>query len=177
MQGTSCPDDSRKIKRADLWYNPGMKKLLLVAAIAGVGFAGWRFLRSSKVDVLDDETHLALDRVWIDHMPKNDRDTIQVFALLSEQPVGFFQATSAWEGSFEAFRYELRGNELRAVFPQNGSKEKLSIKARECNDQGMDFCLEIRGSSHGVKRYYSHEGWEIGSLGDEQKLVDKLSHP
>jgi hypothetical protein len=157
-------------------YNPGMKKLLLVAAVAVVGFAGWRLTRSSKVEVMDGDTHLALDRLWIDHLPKNERDTIQVFALLSEQPVGVFQATSAWAGAFEIFRYESKGNEFRAVFPQNGAKEKFKVNARECHEGGMDYCLEIKGSDHGVKRYYSNEGWEIGSVADEQKLVDKLSH-
>jgi hypothetical protein len=151
-----------------------MKKLLLVAAIAVIGFAGWRLTRGSKAETMDSETHLALDRLWIDHIPKNDRDTIQVFALLSEQPVGVFQATSAWAGEFEAFRYEARGNEFRAVFPQSGAKDKFKVSARECDDQGMDFCLEIKGADHGVKRYYSQHGWEIGSLADEHKLADKL---
>ena len=30
----------------------------------------------------------------------------------------------------------------------------------------MDFCLELEGSSRGVKKYYSREGWEIGTVRD-----------
>jgi hypothetical protein len=38
----------------------------------------------------------------------------------------------------------------------------------------MDYCLELEGSSHGVKRYYSREGWEIGSMRDLDAMRAKL---
>ena len=86
---------------------------------------------------------------------------LRVFAAISEHSVGVFQATSQWRGAYEAFRYEASGGEMRLVFPQSGDRETVRVKARRCNEQGMDFCLELDGASRGAKRYYSREGWEI----------------
>jgi hypothetical protein len=112
------------------------------------------------------------DRVWIDHMPRNDKDTIQAFVAISEHAVGAFQAASAWRGGFEAFRYEASGNELRLVYPQTGDRDAVRVKARRCSEHGMDFCLELDGASRGVKRYYSREGWEIDGARD----LDAVQH-
>ena len=148
-----------------------MKKgLLLGICVVLAAAASWLWRGDAKVT----DAKLVTDRVWVDHVPKNDRDTIQVFAALTQEPVGVFQSASVWKGSYEVFRYEMTGGELRAVFPQNGDREKMTVHARRCNEQGMDYCLEIQGSHHGVKRYYSREGWEIGSLTDEDTLLRSL---
>jgi hypothetical protein len=135
-----------------------MKKVLLVvlAVIAAASLWSTRHHADSSVD-----KSLVTDRLWIDHIPRNERDTIRVFAAVSKQAVGVFQATSQWRGAFEAFRYEASGGELRLVFPQTGDRETVRATARRCNEGGMDFCLELDGASRGVKRYYSREGWEI----------------
>ena len=143
-----------------------MKKLALLAVVAVVAVVGYRVEKHHKT-----QAHLVRDRVWLDHMPRNDRDTVNVFAVLSRQAVGGFQATSAWKGNFELFRYEQNGDEIRVVYPQTGDKEKLTVRARECNEKGMDYCLDVEGSSHGVKRYYSREEWVIENTGDIQKVL------
>jgi hypothetical protein len=120
------------------------------------------------------EPKLAYDRLWIDHLPRNDRDTIEVFAALTEHSMGVFQAASSWKGTYEGFRFEARGDELRAVYPQTGDKDKIRIRARACNERGMNFCLDIEGASRGVKRYYSREGWEIESRDAADTIVHSL---
>ena len=60
------------------------------------------------------------------------------------------------------------------MYPQSGDKERITAKARPCDDRDMDYCLELDGGSHGVKKYYSRKGWEIGSLADEQAKVREL---
>jgi hypothetical protein len=149
-----------------------MKKLLLIAAIAGAGIGTWRW-RQARGEQPSDAS-LVTDRLWVDHLPRNERDTIQVFAALTQEPIGIFQKVSAWQGSYELFRYEGHDGELRLVFPQNGDKEKVRAKARRCDEAGMDFCLELSGSSRGAKRYYSVEGWEIGSVADEDARIHDL---
>src|SRR5512135_1919272 len=147
----------------------GMKKLALIPVLAAVVYGGYH-LRSHEAAHTTVEVR---DRVWIDHLPKSDRDTINVFALLTEQPVGIFQATSAWKGGFEAFRYEKQGNEVRAVFPQNGDREKLTVSECTCDVRGMDYCLEVSGSSRGVKKYYSRKEWIIERHDQLEKMVSK----
>ena len=149
-----------------------MKKVLLVVVAVIAAGSWWSWRRAAPIDTRDAlEASDAgkgpvTDRIWIDHIPRGERDTIHVFAMVSEHSVGVFQATSQWRGSYEAFRYEAGGGELRLVFPQTGDRETVRAKARRCNEQRMDFCLELDGASRGVKHYYSREGWEIRGAHD-----------
>lgn len=147
-----------------------MNKLVAVALLSVTGFAAWQWHAAEPAS----DAKLLQDRLWVDHVPKNDRDPFNVFAVLSEEPLGTFQRTSLWRGQYENFRYELSGAELRVLFPQTADKERLRVSASRCNTEGMDFCLEIEGSTRGVKRYYSRKGWEIGKLDQAHALADSL---
>jgi hypothetical protein len=150
------------------------KALLAMVVIAGAGYGVYRW-RSEPAPTPKHQEDLVTDRLWVDHIPRNERDTIQVFAALTEEPVGVFQAASVWKGEYELFRYETHGEEYRMVFPQTGSRDKVKAKATECNRGGMDYCLELEGASRGVKKYYSREGWEIGSMNDAEQLMKQLA--
>jgi hypothetical protein len=150
------------------------KALLATVVIAGAGFGVYQWRSESPPSAPKTDDDLITDRLWVDHIPRNDKDMIQIFAAITEEPVGIFQATSQWKGEFELFRYEKQGSEMRIVFPQTGTKDRVKAKATRCDQRGMDFCLELEGSSHGVKKYYSREGWEIGSVKDADALLRKL---
>jgi hypothetical protein len=138
-----------------------MKKSLALVVVASVAVVSvWSLKRAGEPAVAANR--LLADRIWIDHIPRSDKDTINVFAVISEHAAGAFQATSQWRGNYEVFRYEAHGADLRLVYPQTGDREAVRAKARRCTDQGMNFCLEIEGASLGVKKYYSRDGWEIG---------------
>lgn len=147
-----------------------MKKAILLVVVAVVAVSVWRWQAASRPG------GLVTDRIWIDHIPRGERDTIKVFAAVSEHSVGVFQSTSQWRGAYEAFRYEAGGGELRLLFPQSGDRETVRVKARRCSENGMDFCLELDGASRGAKRYYSREGWEIkgGNLDAIEREVDAV---
>ena len=139
-----------------------MKKLLILAAISTCAFAGWRVLRGGGgAGAAHDGGGLVLDRVWIDHMPRHDRDQISAFAAITDEPVGVFQTASAWKGHYELFRYEAHGDEIRLVYPQDNHREHVKTRARTCSEAGFDYCLELDGASRSVKRYYSRKGWEL----------------
>ena len=157
-----------------------MKKIALAVALIGtVSYGAYRLLdRDEPKAVATDGEQLVLDRIWIDHMPKNDRDTIQLFAAISEEPFGVFQQSSTWKGNYELFRYQASGNELRIVYPQTNDRETVKHKARRCSDNGMDYCLELDGG-RGVKKYYSRKGWEIdsnASVDEVTKRTEQLIH-
>ena len=90
-----------------------MKKLALLIIVGSLVAGVWRWTRSEPP--VDGASRLVTDRIWIDRLPRNERDTINVFGALSEQSVGVFQATSQWRGSFEAFRFEASGGEIRVL--------------------------------------------------------------
>lgn len=147
--------------------NKGMKKIVILAVVSTCAVAGWRALGGE--DGAGDGAgagaarveQLVLDRIWIDHLPKHERDQINAFVAITDEPIGIFQTTSVWKGQFELFRYEAHGGELRIVYPQNNDRDRVQAKARRCDHDGFDYCLELKGASRGVKRYYSAEGWEI----------------
>jgi hypothetical protein len=136
-----------------------MTKIALVfVLVVGGLFAVLRWRNDAPVAAAEN---LVTNRIWIDHLPRHDRDLVQVFAMITRNPFGIFEVRSAWTGTFEAFRYEMHGDEVRTVFPQKGDRETIKVHARRCHDKGMDFCLDISGASRGVKHYYSREGWEL----------------
>lgn len=149
-----------------------MKKAILLVVVAVVAVSVWRWQRASR----PGENRLVTDRIWIDHIPRGERDTIKVFAAVSEHSIGVFQATSQWRGAYEAFRYEAGGGELRMLFPQSGDRETVKVKARKCSENGMDFCLELEGASRGAKRYYSREGWEIKGGNNLDAIEREVAH-
>ncbi|MBA3819562.1 MAG: hypothetical protein H0X17_11765 [Deltaproteobacteria bacterium] len=139
------------------------RPLLALAVISTLGYGTYRMIGSSPPAAADSE-QLVLDRIWIDHIPTTDTDTVQVFVAITDEPFGAFQAASQWRGAFELFRYERDGDEIRAHYPQTGERETVTTKARRCSEGAMDFCLELDGGTRGVKRYYSRKGWEIDGI-------------
>ena len=152
------------------------KRWVWVVLVSLMAVAAWRWHRSggdASMDAAHDDS-LVVDRLWIDHLPRNDRDTVNIFLAIDEESVGVFQATSAWHGVFDIFRFEHDGDQLRLVFPQDGTREKVRARARRCDAGEMDFCLELTGSGHGVKRYYSRKGWEIDAHADPSTAAETL---
>lgn len=144
-----------------------MRKLLLLALIASVGI--W-WLRPASEPARGGQA-LFYDRIWIDHMPRGETDPVRIFAALRREPFGAFQEATRWKGGYEIFVHEPRSDgEAVLTFPQNGDRERARYTARSCSERGFDYCLELRGTSRGAKRYYSKRGWEIqggaSALGD-----------
>ena len=149
-----------------------MKKpvlLVLFAAVAVVSVWRWRSAGDTGTG-----KPLVTNRLWLDHIPRGERDTVQVFVALDDEAIGVFQAASAWRGGFEAFRFEAHGGELRLLYPQTGDREAVRAKARRCDEKGMEYCLELDGASRGVKRYYSQDGWEIDGTRDLGALTKRV---
>ncbi len=152
------------------------KKAFVVAmALAAGGYATYRWTAD---DARPAPTHasdsLLQDRLWIDHIPRNDRDPVEIFVALKQDAIGGFHRGSQWTGQYEMFRYEKTGGEIRAVFPQSGSRESIKVKVTECDGDWMDYCLELSGNSRGARRYYSREDWVIGSIPDARQLAALL---
>ncbi len=151
-----------------------MKKLLVLAVISTCAFAGWRVLRGGDDAPAATHDNLVLDRIWIDHMPKDDRDQIHAFLAITDEPIGVFQKSSVWKGHFELFRYEAHGDEIRILYPQDRQRERVKARAGRCSRDGFDFCLELEGASRGVKRYYSRKGWELDGAARPDQLRARI---
>ena len=145
------------------------KALLVVALLSSAAYGTYSWIGSDDSPAKPADASLMQDRLWIDHMPRNDRDIIQLYAALTEEPVGIFFAGSQWKSQQELFFYEVSGDQMRIHYPQTQEKEKVKATARECHEREMDYCLELSGNSRGAKKYYSRKGWELdGALTKEQ---------
>jgi len=159
-----------------------MKKLVLGVLVVGVvAFVALRRGGGSDAQETTVDHKVVLDRIWIDHIPKNDRDIINVFVAITEQPFGIFDAGSQWTAKFELFQYEANGGEIRVYYGQTGEREKITAKATKCNHQGFELCLQLSGNSRGVGKYYSMEDWVIDSRDQldhiRQQIATKLDIP
>lgn len=154
-----------------------MKKLLWIGLLA-LGFCfGWRAFHGSTTTSDGGDPTLMLDRLWIDHLPDNERDNVRAFVALSRQPLGAFETRSRWKGDWEVFRHESKddGN-VRLVFPHSHEHEQVQVRTVRCDSDGFDFCMELHGSSRGTRRYYSRKGWEIGLATTPDALHDQVGH-
>jgi len=146
-----------------------VKKPLLILGLVVVGvlaLARWTMGPGGDVSVFD--------RIWIDQLPSKPRDTGNAFAAVTKQPLGVFQSASQYKGSYEIFSYKASGDELQVVYPQTDEKEKIKVRAWKCKEGDMDYCLELSGSSRGVKRYRSRRGWEIDKSTELEQTLSRI---
>ena len=121
------------------------------------------------------DAKLFVGRVWVDKLPKNDTDHMEIFLALADDPLGVFQRRSNYEGSFSIFKYELRGDDKAILmFPQDKTKHEVRYKATACNVKDFDYCLEIEGAPRGAKKYLSRKEWELDAT-SLPELEKKLS--
>ncbi|HTR54421.1 MAG TPA: hypothetical protein VMJ10_27200 [Kofleriaceae bacterium] len=149
-----------------------MRNLTLAACLVAVGYGGWRWKHGADTDTR--ARNLAVNRFWVDHMPANERDPFKVFVVSTPEGLGGFAEETQWRGQIERFRFDIDGNVIHAVFPWSGTREDITVNARPCDEQGMDYCLELSGSSHGVTHYYSLTGWERKPAEDLDALVPRV---
>ena len=138
-----------------------MKKLAIVMGLFLVAGLGWRQLRATH-DAPDAK--LLFDRFWVDHEPRQGDDKFQVMFVESEHPFGRFVKRTMWTGAFEEYHYHVIPREpgvLDLLFGATREIQRVRYHARPCHEQGFDFCLELSGTSRGVKRYYSKKEWRV----------------
>ncbi len=151
-----------------------MNRLFVILALGGVAYAGHRLIADDGPTAGPATASLALDRIWIDHIPRGERDTVEVFVAISSESIGIFQQAAQWRGAHELFKFEAHGDQLRLVYPHTGDKDKVTARARACSEGGFDYCLELAGARRGARRYFSLEGWEIEGAHDAREIEQRV---
>jgi hypothetical protein len=154
-----------------------MKKLIVVAVLAGLAVVGGKMRGKHAVDgdvgALDGPRDVLVDQFWIDHAPASERDPINFMVVFSEQKVGIMRNMTAYKGSDEMFVWAKNGWR----WPSNGDLDKPFIRITACREDGFDYCMDLSGVSRGVKHYRTKKDWKVRSLADEQALAAKLDAP
>jgi hypothetical protein len=115
-----------------------------------------------------DDT-LLFDRLWVDRAPHAVDDRLQVLLVMAKpapglagRKLGSFVAGTLWQGAWVNFVHEREGaGKLKLHYPAGGKDEKVRYRSQRCEEPGFDMCLELHGSSHGVRKYYSRHNWKV----------------
>jgi hypothetical protein len=135
-----------------------MRKTIVALLICSLAALVWRAHDR-------DDQGLAFDRFWVDHLPRDAKEKFQTVVLSRRNRFGVFGAQTPWLGQWEAFRFNPRDNgKLEVVFPSSDERETVNVRARKCDEGGFDYCLELTGSSRGVRRYYSKRAWDQSGM-------------
>ncbi len=141
----------------------------LVAALLGV--AGlWGLLREESSDL-----QWLSNRMWVERMPADKRDMVQVFTPLKVRgkQFGAVQRQSHYRVVADRFQWTLKGNKLRLGFPQDGHKVVLSARTWSCVGDApkpFDLCLELERGDRRVV-LYSREKWVLPrEAGDDWEI-------
>lgn len=133
--------------------------------LAGAGIALWGL---SGLFGDDDEAatpRQAVNRVWLERLPKSQRDVVGHFVLVDRKKkrIGVGGASSQWRHDVELFHWTLDHDRLEQAFPQSETKASSTIKAEKCDDAPRPFtmCLDIESADGQKRRFYSRREWII----------------
>jgi len=140
-----------------------MKKLALLSVVV-LGAAWWFGNDHDGNQVINhnQSRSAVVNRVWIDKIPENLRDKIDVFVAQADPQFGAFQRTSAYEGDYTVFQWNAGGgNTFDITMLQTGKQYGLRAKVSRENCKQFDVCMTLRGAPRGTTHYYSMKEWVI----------------
>ena len=140
-------------------------RILTITALL-ILVAAWKFWPAESKGVLAQDggdTTTLVNRIWIDEIPTQERDMVEVFAMLDDPTYGIFSKSSAYAGDWSSFEWShSKGLLIRMLQTGESHKIKATVhKGAQCAP--FDYCLRIKGNPRGAKRYGSMEDWIITS--------------
>lgn len=151
-------------------------KLIALALVGACSFGVWKLGSALLSDEAQGTEH-AVNQLWIDHMPRDDRDMITHFVAI-DHPQGKFGAlgrSSQWRHMVDVFRWELNGNKLGLFFPQDRARGEVTIETWECAGEApapFELCMKMTNKQGRSWTFYSREEWEINPRGAAESLTD-----
>ncbi|HLT41040.1 MAG TPA: hypothetical protein VK034_32405 [Enhygromyxa sp.] len=151
-------------------------KLIGLALVGACTFGVWK-LGSALLSDQTQATKHAVNRLWIDHAPRNDRDMITHFVLLdhSQGKFGAIGRSSQWRHMIDVFRWQLSGSKLNLFFPQDEARGQVEIETWECAGEApapFDLCMKMTNKQGRSWTFYSREDWEIDPGDAQESLAD-----
>jgi len=131
-------------------------------AVSAVGLLGYgaSWLLESEPDVEN--------MVWLERLPRNDRDRIGSIIFVAppdiDERIGAVGYSSTWQQRTDLFRYGIVRGKARLVFPQDGRKVVLGVKATRCEGRApepLDLCLDLTLADGDTVTFYSSEALRL----------------
>ncbi|MBC8072052.1 MAG: hypothetical protein IAG13_27265 [Deltaproteobacteria bacterium] len=143
------------------------KNVVALAVVGGLAFGTWTLGQRLFGDdeVGGEGARHAVNQVWIERVPADQRDMINHFVLIKhpQGKVGGFGKSSQWRHFVELFQWGLEGERLSVFLPQERTKAQLKVRTWECAGEAPDpfeLCLELSNGKRSMQMY-SRKDWVI----------------
>lgn len=126
-------------------------RTVLVLSIAALAACS---AKSSSVSDADAR-HLLIDRNWIDHMPKTDRERLHVYRFVPTMGGGVFQDRTLYKGTFELFKFDVDGDHLTFDLPETHERVRSQFHIEKVDGPApFDLKLTVWSDPRGPSVYY-----------------------
>jgi hypothetical protein len=124
---------------------------LVLSATVAVACSG---KPSASVDARDAR-QLLLDRNWLDRMPETTRDRLHVYRFVPTMGGGVFQDRTLYKGTFELFRFDVTGGEIKFDLPETHQRVTSAFRIERVDGPApFDLKLTIDDDPRGQRIYY-----------------------
>jgi len=147
------------------------KKILLILALAAVFAYFWwtRERERSMVFAPDEGAKMLVNRMWVDHLPRGEREKYTGY-LFSARTFGMHDsAESIYRHLMELFYFKLEGAAVNFQFPHDDRRTSSSFTVERLRDVRGPLDLKLtlkndpqKGGEEGV--YFSSSKWRKDKL-------------
>lgn len=122
-------------------------------------------------------TEYAVNQVWIDHVPQDDRDMIAHMVLIDHRQgqFGAIGRSSQWRHMIDVFRWQLDRGTLRVFFPQDRVRGEVGVRTWECKGEApapFELCMELTNQNGNSAMLYSRKDWKVEPRNVDGSLED-----
>jgi hypothetical protein len=130
-------------------------RITIACVLAGALAACSTSSAPSKRLPADQAEQLLIDRNWIDRMPETERDRLHVYRFVPSMGGGVYQDRTLYKGTFELFRFEATGSEIRFDLPETKTKVVSTYTIESVDGpEPFDLKLVIPADPRGPKVYF-----------------------
>ena len=147
--------------------------LALAGACAYGVYEAGKFVLGSEAQ----GTKHAVNQLWIDHVPQDDRDMIVHMVLLDHRQgqFGAIGRSSQWRHMVDVFRWQLQKDTLRVFFPQDRSRGQVKIETWDCKGEApapFELCMKLSAKDGDSVMLYSRRDWKVEPRNVDESLED-----
>jgi hypothetical protein len=103
----------------------------------------------------DQAKQLLIDRNWIDHMPKTEREKLHVYRFVPSMGGGVFQDRTLYKGVFELFTFSVDGDHIDFNLPETHERVQSQFHIEKVDGpKPFDLKLTVWNDPRGPSVYY-----------------------
>jgi hypothetical protein len=129
--------------------------LLLALSTAGCRSESGSGTPAPEVVAQRDAEEILESSPWLDKVPQDERDVINVFVFQDAQ--GAYLIGNSYKATIEMFRYWVEDGEIKAKFLDENKTYKSGFKIERYKGEIFDYKLTFTKSPRGPKVYYGFD--------------------